>query len=257
MAFAIGMTPDQARAFFSHPDDLIEKDGRMWVPIEVTAVQDGFLRAWQLGAREWRESTARGEAGFWPTHDAWKLYEPVAIIGTESSVEMPKTDALLGRYTAAMQAFIDREIAPRVEKINAEISAGKQSPGPQNKLGVLYARYGVYDKAEDAFRASIKIKESAPAYVNLGNILMMKKDFAGALKAYQSAQRISPTDTNALIGLVRSTYELDDRGSSSHWLDVLNTIDQAVAQKYAYVKPGDTTGTRAGQAGQEDMPWVE
>jgi hypothetical protein len=255
-AFALGMKPEQAAAFFSRPDDLIIRDGTAWVPVEVTLVQEGFLRAWQIGAREWREALAAGQAQFYPTHEAWKLFEPVAIFGTEQSVEPPNVDRLTQRYSAAMLAFVDKEIGSRVEKLAADAAAAKQDPKPSNKLGVLYARYELFNKAELAFRASLAQKENAPAWANLGNVLMRKNDFAGALKAYQNAQRLAPDDAISLSGLVRSSYELDDRALAASWLDRLAQKDRAAADKLSYVK-GDTSSARAEEAGQEDVSWSE
>jgi tetratricopeptide (TPR) repeat protein len=256
-AFALAMKPEQALAFFSRPDDLIVRDGKAWVPIEVTLVQEGFLRAWQIGAREWRAALAAGQAQFYPTHDAWKLYAPVAIIGTEQSIEPPQGDRLAARYTAAMKAFIEKEIGPRVEKLIGEIAGARKDPRPMNRLGVLYARYEVFDKAEQSFRGSLALQESAPAFDNLGNIQMRRNDFAAAQKSYQSALRLAPGDIPALVGLVRASYELDDRAGASRWLDRLEHADQGAAKKLAYVKGGDESMARAGEAGQEEMSWTE
>ncbi len=256
-AFAMSMPPDRAVAFFSNPDDLIVKDGKAWVPVEVTLVQDGFLRAWQIGAREWRDASAAGQARFYPTHDAWKLYAPVAMLGTEQSVALPAVDLLTARYAAAMNALVDREVGPRVDTLTADAASAPRDPQPLNKIGVLYARYGVYDKAEQYFRSSLGRKETAGGDSNLGNVLMLRNDFPAALKAYQAAQRLAPGDANALSGLVRATYELNDRAASAQWLARLEQVDRTAAGKLAYIREGDSTTARAGEAGQEDWSWSE
>ena len=257
-AFAIGMPVDKARAFFVRPDDLIVKGDKAWVPVEITLVQEGFLRAWQIGAREWRDAVAAGSANFYPTHDAWKLFEPVAILGTEQSVELPKVDSLIERYTTAMNDFIDREIASRVEQAQNDIAAAKRDPKPLNKLGVLYARYSLYDKAAEAFRSSLRIVETAAAYVNLGNVQLLKNDFKSALASYQGALRLAPNDASVLLGLVRAAYELDDRTDAAKWLDQLSAVDEKTAEKLSYVKTGESsTSARGAEAGQEEMLWSE
>ncbi len=257
LAFALAMSPEQARSFFYRSEDLIEMNGKTWIPVEVTAVQDGFMRAWQLGAREWRDSSAKKQAAFYPTHEAWKLYAPVAVIGNESSVELPKTDKLLERYTAVMKAFVEKEIDQRAEKIKADMAASKTDPIPVNKLGVLYARYGVYDKAEENFRASLKRKETSAAQINLGNVLFLKKDFKGALAAYQSAMRLDPVSSKALEGLVRASYELDDKAGSARWLDQLKKVDKTASEKLAYTGSEGSAATRAGVSAEEDLTWSE
>jgi tetratricopeptide (TPR) repeat protein len=256
-AFSLSMDPDQARSFFLRPEDLIMKDGRAWVPVEITLIQEGFLRAWQIGAREWRDADSAGTARFYPTREAWKLYEPVAMFGTEAAVDIPSVDALIARYTKTMTAFVQQEVDPKAEKINDEIARARKDPKPLNKLGVLFARYGLFDKAEQSFRDSLKLGESTPAWANLANILFLKNDFKGALAAYKNAARLAPKDARVLLGLSRSSYELEDRDSSARWAEELARIDPAMAEKYAFLKSGGSSGSRAAEVGQEEMPWVE
>jgi len=257
IAFALKLSPEQARAFFYRSEDLIEMNGTVWVPVEVTAVQDGFMRAWQLGVREWREASAKNQAAFYPTHEAWKLYEPVAVIGNETSLELPKTEALASRYSTAMQSFANKEIEQRSANLLAEVKASKTDPLPLNKLGVLYAKYGVYDKAEESFRASIKIKDNASAQINLGNTLFLKKNFTGAVNAYQSALRLGPSNSKALEGLVRSAYELDDKAAAARYLEQLKSVDKAASERLAYTISDTPASVRAGVSMEEELSWSE
>ncbi len=267
LAFALEMPPAQARGFFSRPEDLIMRGDKAWVPLEITALEEGFLRAWQLGAREWREAQAASAAGFWPTHEAWKLYEPVALAAGESLFEPPRSSELLARYQGAMAAFVERETGPRAERLQAEAAASRKDPRPLNKLGVLYARYCVYDKAEASFRASLKAAETEPAWLNLGGVLSLKADYKGALAAYKSAYRLVQGSPKALEGLVRSAYELDDRDAASRWLEELARVDRGAAERHAYARPGgQAVGARAGpaagirasaSAGAASLQWEE
>jgi hypothetical protein len=88
IAFSTGVSPNEARKTFSRADDLIFRNEKSWVPVEVT-VSAGFLRAWQDGAREWRENLSRNQVAFYPLHDAWQLYEPVGLPGAEVAVNLP------------------------------------------------------------------------------------------------------------------------------------------------------------------------
>ena len=57
MAFNLEMEAETAKKTFQNPNDLIFRDGETWVPVEITLVRDGFLKAWTIGAKEWREAT--------------------------------------------------------------------------------------------------------------------------------------------------------------------------------------------------------
>ena len=241
VAVALGVSPGQAGNFFSRPDDLIIQNGKLWLPIEVTAVQDGFIRAWQLGAREWRDSKALGQANFYETHASWKVYEPVAMLG-EAQVTLPKPDDVLARFNAALTRFAESETAVRAAALKAEAASAKNDPRPLNRLGVLYGRYGLSDKAAIAFRDSNKVEENAAAWCNIGNLGLLRQDFVAALSAFKNAQRLSKNDPKALAGLVRSSYELDDRAGAARWLTALAAVDKKLADSLVYMTGGATTG---------------
>lgn len=53
MAFSIDMTPDEARKRFLRADELIFREDKTWIPVEITEIGGGFLKAWQRGAKQW------------------------------------------------------------------------------------------------------------------------------------------------------------------------------------------------------------
>jgi len=147
IAYSVDMSPDEARKRFLRAEDLIFKDNKTWIPVEVTEIDVGFLKAWQTGAKEWREAVAREQEGFFPMHECWKLYEPVGLPGAGPEVSIPSIDKILNGYLQEVITFIDREIYPKVAKLQAEIKRSGGSPKDVNKLGVLYARYGLMERA--------------------------------------------------------------------------------------------------------------
>jgi tetratricopeptide (TPR) repeat protein len=249
VAAALSSPPDQLSSLLARPEDIIVEGGKAWLPIEVTAVQEGFLRAWQLGAREWREAKAAGNAGFFPLHEAWGTYAAVAM-PDEVKIDLPKGDDILARYDSTMGKFVDNETAQRAEALRsaAAAAAARKDPRPYVRLGILYARYGLLAKAEAAFRDSIKVQDNASAWCNIGNVLYLKGDYAGSLTAYKSAQRLALNDPKILAGLARAAYELDDRAGASRYLAALAAVDPAAAARLAYIGGGaGASGTvRAG-----------
>ncbi|MDR0443025.1 MAG: hypothetical protein LBH44_06435 [Treponema sp.] len=73
----------------------IETDGALkrWLPVEITVPDQGFTRAWRIGAREWRANVTAAEgsaAALYPIREAWKLYPPVTIPASgDHPPEMP------------------------------------------------------------------------------------------------------------------------------------------------------------------------
>ncbi|HEB10262.1 MAG TPA: hypothetical protein ENI06_03500 [Spirochaetales bacterium] len=70
IAFSLDMVPDAARRSFLRADELIFRNDKTWLPVEITKIQSNFLDAWQAGAKQWRENEAREQAGFYPVHSA-------------------------------------------------------------------------------------------------------------------------------------------------------------------------------------------
>ena len=94
------MSPDEARKAFSHPDDLIFRDEKSWIPVEVTE-SAGFL-AGLAGRGQGVEGEALLTARplFYPLHDAWKMYEPVGLPGADVTSESSPSERIVSAYQA-------------------------------------------------------------------------------------------------------------------------------------------------------------
>jgi len=81
MAFDVGDNDWMAQS-----RDILEIDGRRWLPVEVTVPDEGFTRAWRIGARQWISAVAANEAAIFPIRESWKIYPSVTI---SASVDYP------------------------------------------------------------------------------------------------------------------------------------------------------------------------
>ena len=245
MAFSLDITPDEARKRFSRADELIFREGKAWIPVEVTMIEGGFLKAWQEGAKEWREAVAREVEGFYPMHEAWKVYEPVGLPGA-TDIALPNRAKVTIAYLEEVTKFIDREIYPQVAKLQAEIKRSGGSPKSINRLGVLYARYGLYDRAEREFKKVLsKNGNYVPALINLGNIHYLNKDMKGALSYYNKAYTVAPDNPKVLLCVARANHELENYGSVREAYDKLKAINPDLAMQFAYLDLRGEEATRA------------
>ena len=89
------------------------------------------------------------KAGFYPTHQAWEQYKPVGFDIAQADITMPDPEKVTESFNKEYALFIDRELRPQIEALKKKI---EEDPHPRNynKLGVLYARYGYKDEAEEA-----------------------------------------------------------------------------------------------------------
>jgi tetratricopeptide (TPR) repeat protein len=258
IAFALSMTQEQARSAFQNPSNLIYKNDKAWIPWEITSLSGGFLKAWDAGVKEWQAADTKSQAAFYPIHDAWKKYKPVAYSATAASITLPPESDWVKLYTDEVKSFINREIATRVAGIQAEIKKTQNNSESINKLGVLYAKYGLHTEAQAQF-ALLDSKDYAPALVNLGNIYFLQENWDKALSYYQRAVKKDASNALALLGVARASHEKQNYGDVQTAYKALKTVNAALASRYSYLELTGSEATRAASVAQVQgvVDWSE
>jgi hypothetical protein len=87
LAFEVGDNSWQAGS-----RDIIELEGKRWLPVEITVPGEGFTRAWRIGAGEWRRYGE--QAALYPIREAWELYPLQAT----TRLKCPKPPTLYAQW---------------------------------------------------------------------------------------------------------------------------------------------------------------
>lgn len=249
VAFDLEMSPDDARKAFLSPDDLIFRENKTWLPVEITVRGDGFLKAWQIGAKEWRENVSENLTGFFEMHTAWELYEPVGFPGTVQ-IQLPDRNDIVETYEEALEAFIQQEIGPQLSKIQDELNKSQGSLKWINRLGVLYARYGMDDKALAEFQKVLRQQDYLPALLNIGNLYYIKEDLVEARKYYLQAQDKSPNNAKVLLAVARVDHDLENYGTAKAAYKKLQELDPNLADRFSYLDLRGDEAQRAADTAQ-------
>ena len=81
--------------------DIIELGGRRWLPVEITVPEEGFNRAWRIGAQEWRSSG--NDAALYPIRECWKTYPSVTVgASVDYLPEMPQNSGIIRAMEAEL-----------------------------------------------------------------------------------------------------------------------------------------------------------
>jgi hypothetical protein len=103
-------TGAENNGFEAGQNDLIAHDGRLWMPVEITVPDEGFYRAWRIGAREWGQSAGRiapefsqsensANRAIYPMRDSWALYPPVTVPEAGDNLPvLPEAGEILRRF---------------------------------------------------------------------------------------------------------------------------------------------------------------
>jgi len=257
LAFSTGLSNEEAARVFSGSRELIVTDGRAWVPLETTVRSGGFMKAWTEAARQWRQADSRDNAGFFPVHAAWREYEPVGLPGDEADIAAPEKAELLGALEVEVARYVGRKIAPQVAELEKSIRSNGGTPAVYNKLGILYARYGRYEQAEEAFRKAAGQQDFVPALVNLGNLMILKDRPEQALGFYEQAAAEQPRNPEVLLALARSYHELEQYEAARTRYEELAALDRSLAERYAYLGADTAEEGRAADATRRQILWAE
>jgi len=172
---------------------------------------------------------------------------------------MPDRLAVVDAFHSEIVRFIDREIYPKVSKLQAQIRQNNNMHKYVNRLGVLYGRYGLTDKAVAQFEKILKANQYVPALINMGNISFLKKDIKGALVYYQRASAKDPDNPKVLLSVARCSHELENYGLVRESYDKLKTLDPDLAEQFAYLALRGEEAARAAEISEvmEVVVWDE
>ncbi|MBL8966579.1 MAG: hypothetical protein JNG85_06180, partial [Spirochaetaceae bacterium] len=231
MAFALSLGEEEARDAFYDQGLVIREGGKVWLPVEITMVKDGFAKAWRVGAKEWADNARQGQAKLYPLAEAWRLYPSVGIPDVNPRFSLPDPAMAMQAFDMAMDRYIAREIEQRVKTLVAGAAPG---PGRDNELGILYGRAGML---KESWRELSKAAKEGfePAWVNLGNVAFIRKDYELSLTYYEWARKLEPADALAALGLARSYYELERFDASDREYERLRALDPGLAAKFGYL----------------------
>jgi hypothetical protein len=258
VAARLGISADEATNFFSSTADLLLVEDSAWVPVRVSVLREGFLRAWSEGGRLVRESDAADES-FYPVTEAWGVFPSVGVPGIEVVARRPDEEDVIRAFTNLLTLLVEREVNPRAQAIRDSFGPDGGSGRQLNRLGILYARYGVYQEALVEFQAAYEAGYRR-AIVNIGNIAFLLQDYETALAWFELAYEQNPNDSIAVLGLARTYYELDRYEETDRFFEQARELDPNVAEEYSYLSAriSDAAGRASAAADRlGNMIWDE
>jgi tetratricopeptide (TPR) repeat protein len=252
-AFSLDMSRDKTEKYFKNTDNFIFIDNETWVPVEITMFNESFMKAWETGAREWKDNEAIGSAALYTTHGSWEKYEPVGMPGSEIRVELPVSEDIVLSYTETLNSFIQTEIRVTEAKLLSKIRESGFNAAVLNKLGVLYARFGQFNKAEIQFTKVVREKEYLPSLINLGNIFLIKDASAEAFEYFSRAEKLSPRNSTVLLGLARSSFDTGNIEIASSTFKKLVVENPSLAMEFNYLGSASSGVSRASQVKNNEV----
>jgi len=211
----------------------IRKDGRTWIPLEITMVKDGFVKAWRVGAKEWTDNDRQGEAKLYPMGENWRSYPPVGIPDVSARFQLPDEALTMRAFDASLDRYVAREIEPKLAELRKRMAKAPKAE-TDNAVGLLHARYGMLNEAWTYFSSSAK-GAYAPAWINLANVAFIRRDYSLALQYYRYSAERAAFNPPALLGIARCEYELERYSAAEKAYADLRGQAPDTAARYSYL----------------------
>lgn len=258
-AFRLTGADAAALSGFQRRSSFIVRDDGIWVPVETTSIDGGFLRAWRLGAQAWNAAVADDTAGFVPVHAAWEHYEPVGFAGAETEAGLPDESVVLARFTEELAELTKQETEGRIEELQSRIAADPEDLMVQNRLGVLYARYGMFNEALAVLGRIAEQAEFIPALTNMGSIYFLMAEYLKAEECYQKALSGEPDNTNVVLALMKVEQELENHELVVALYNRLKELDPELAEQVESWRVAEGAAERSGLPGDlyRSVQWDE
>ncbi|MBI5875679.1 MAG: 6-bladed beta-propeller [Deltaproteobacteria bacterium] len=208
LMFRLDIDPKKADEISLNPEQYINLDKQIWIPLEATAIGSSFTEAWYKGSEIYYRWEKEKKVEITKMHDAWGVYQPATLPPAAWSPALPTKD----KINAIMARELTMQKAKKAQGlIKPYQDALVKDPNDLNarmQLGLVYAENELYEEAVKEFNNLIAAApQDSGAYTNLGNIYLLTGKIDDALASYKKAEAIAPDDAEIKVNLAITYYK--------------------------------------------------
>lgn len=193
--------PSQAGNHFGDVEGLIIDEDNVFFALSMANFSKGFVKSRSEGAKLVKDCLNNEDAyyEFIPIHDVWTVYPPAIYTGSGSTLEKPTQNSVIKNMTASIKDYINVDLDAVIRNAKSE--------GNTNKIGMAYVRSGDYSSAINEFNKGAE-KGNISSMNNMGNVLLIKKDYVGAAYWFKRVLAKDPENATAKAGLENANSKL-------------------------------------------------
>lgn len=242
LAFDTG-EPKENLWLFTHRNlKAVTHGGTVWLPVETTILQEGFLPAWEAASELLVKHRVKIE--FLPVGEQRDRYPPLPLPATDLSVFEPPKQEIDLIFSGSIAALEDTLYSESLKQLKDRLRSrtGNRTVQVRNKIGVLHARFGRDGEAEaELSRCMADDPDFAPAYLNLANLKLVRGELEKAAEIARTGLQRNPD--SALLNIVLAIFHSrkGETNRASAYLDKVHSSSPELARRYSYL-----TEARAG-----------
>jgi len=199
-AVYLNINQTAAETLFNGTSKILIVNGQVWLPLSMTAFNEGFSAAWTKGATVLNETFSDGmTAEFIMVEEAWAYYPPAPLPEQGGRTVRADTTAASREVNRAMEQYITQEIQPILSSVQAQVNT-TSSAALYNLLGIVQIRVGRIAEGKASYERAAGMG-LVPAMTNRGNLALIEKDYATAERWFRQALARDSQNAAALSGL--------------------------------------------------------
>lgn len=191
--------------------DLVQYEGKWWIPLEPTLVGQGFADAHRHALTAYREMEKAKSVRIVDPRKAVAAFQPVTMPATEWSAATPEASAIDKRLEADAKGFADRRYRFLKGLYEARLAADSKDFEAMNRLGLLEIDLGRLDDAQGRFAKTLEADPGDSAALNnLGSVAFVREDWPKAQELFEKAAEQDPGDPGVWLNLAKTAARLKD-----------------------------------------------
>ena len=214
-------------------DLLVSYKDTVWVPLEMTMVGSSFTQAWQKGAEEYRDWSAKGRLEVIDVHKAWELFRPVTLPDADFKPAKVSKEEIEARYNDELEALGRQRLINLSASYLEELKKNPNNVEALLRLGILYGENGLSAEALEQFQKVLaEDKNNATALNNIGNINYLQERLEDARTAYEASLKAAPGDVGTMANLARVLLRMGKKEEAKKAFEDAVSADPRVVRQY-------------------------
>jgi Tfp pilus assembly protein PilF len=231
-----------------NPKDYVIHEGRVWIPLETTMINEPFVKAWTSGAAGYHDRVAKGEKlELIDVRKAKETFPPANLppAGRPSTPPSERIVQLISRDLTDYSYYQSQLVSADLNNL-----ASSADPNAKLKQAITLAKAADYDAAV----TTLGTPATAGAWNTLGNIYLLKNELPQAQEAYQKALELDNSDGGVYLNFGLARFLADDTTGAVESFQAAIAKFDSPDQAYAVLgidKMQEALGMRAADAGEK------